>query len=73
MDDIYWAHESLLTDVLDEQAPVKEKSVRTKQCPFMNAKLRKASLKKAQAYLTSRPTTNIVQLRTGKLIVNSEI
>ena len=50
VDDIYWAHESLLTDVLDEHAPVKEKSVRTKQCPFMNAKLRKASLKKAQLF-----------------------
>ena len=50
VDDIYWAHESLLADVLDEHAPMKEKYVRTKQCPFMNAKLRKASLKKAQLF-----------------------
>ena len=29
---------------------MKEKSVRARQCPFMNAKLRKASLKKAQLF-----------------------
>ena len=28
VDDIYWAHESLLADILDEHAHVKEKSVR---------------------------------------------
>ena len=44
MDDIYWAHEVLLTDVLNEHAPIKEKTVKTKQTPFMNSKLRKSSL-----------------------------
>ena len=45
MDDIYWAHEVLLTDVLNEHAPIKEKTVKTKQTPFMNSKLRKAVFK----------------------------
>ena len=39
VDDIYWAHEVLLTDVLNEHAPIKEKTVKTKQTPFMNSKL----------------------------------
>ena len=30
-DDIYWAHEVLLTDVLNEHAPIKEKTVNTKK------------------------------------------
>ena len=38
-DDIYWAHEVLLTDVLNDHAPIKEKTVKTKQTPFMNSKL----------------------------------
>ena len=47
VDDIYWAHEVLFTDILNEHAPVKEKYVKTKVCPFINTKLRKASYKKA--------------------------
>ena len=50
INDIYWAHESLLKDVLDEHAPVRERTVRTKQCPFMNSRLRKAAFKKAQLF-----------------------
>ena len=45
VDDIYWAHEVLFTDILNEHAPVK-KYVKTKVCPFFNTKLRKASYKK---------------------------
>ena len=30
MDDIYWAHETLLRDVLDEQAPLKQKVPKAK-------------------------------------------
>ena len=48
--DIYWAHECLLKDVLDEHASVREKTVKTKQCPFMNSRLRKAAFKKAQLF-----------------------
>ena len=50
INDIYWAHEYLLKDVLDEHAPVREKTVKTKQCPFMNSRLRKAAFKKAQLF-----------------------
>ena len=42
VDDIYWAHEVLFTDILNEHATVKEKYVKTKVCPFINTKLRKA-------------------------------
>ena len=50
INDIYWAHECLLKDVLDEHASVREKTVRTKQCPFMNSRFRKAAFKKAQLF-----------------------
>ena len=50
VDDIYWAHEVLLTDVLNEHAPIKEKTVKTKQTPFMNSKLRKAIFKKSMSF-----------------------
>ena len=50
INDIYWAHEYLLKDVLYEHAPVREKTVNTKQCPFMNSRLRKAAFKKAQLF-----------------------
>ena len=36
VDDIYWAHEVIFTDILNEHAPVKEKYVKTKVCPFIN-------------------------------------
>ena len=42
--DIYWAHEVLLADVLNDHAPIKEKTVKTKQTPFMNSKVRKSIL-----------------------------
>ena len=50
VDDIYWAHEVLFTDILDVHVPVKEKNVKTKVCPFINTKLRKASDKKAMFF-----------------------
>ena len=50
VDDIYWAHEVLFTDILNEHAPVKEKYVKSKVCPFINTKLRKASYKKAMLF-----------------------
>ena len=50
INDIYWAPECLLKDALDEHAPVREKTVRMKQCPFMNVRLRKAAFKKAQLF-----------------------
>ena len=48
MEDIYWAHEILHTDVLKEHAQIKgEKTAKTKHIAFMNSKLRNAALKKA--------------------------
>ena len=70
VDDIYWANEVLLTDVLNEHAPIKEKTVKTKQTPFMNSKLRKAILK------NQCPSTNAkhgILRPTGKLTVCKEI
>ena len=49
------------TDILNEHAPVKENYVKTKVCPFINTKLRKASYKKAMLfnkYKKCRSTTN---------------
>ena len=47
VDDIYWAHEVLLVDVLNDHAPIKEKPVKTKQTPFMHSKRRKAVFSKS--------------------------
>ena len=69
VDDIYWAHEVLLTHVLNEHVPIKEKTVKTKQTPFMNSKLRKAVFK-SQCFSTNtkhgvlRPTGNLRNLCT---------
>ena len=49
VDDIYWAHEILLTYVLNVHALMK-KTVKTKQTPFMKSKLRKAAFKKAMLF-----------------------
>ena len=50
VDDIYWAHETLLLDIVDEHAPIREKYVKAKLTPFMNSQLRKASFKKAMMF-----------------------
>ena len=50
VDDIYWAHEVLLTDLLNEHAPIKEKRVKSQRCPFINSNLRKAAYKKAMLF-----------------------
>ena len=34
IDDIYWAHETLLREVLDEQAPLKQKKPKVKSTPI---------------------------------------
>ena len=65
---IFWAHEVLLTDPLDEHAPIKEKRVKSQQCPFINSNIRKAAYKK-QCFLTH--LTNGKLLPTGRHIVNS--
>ena len=50
LDDIYWAHETLLLDIIDEHAPIREKSVKAKLTPFMNSQLRKASFEKEMMF-----------------------
>ena len=46
VDDIYWAHERLLTEVINEHAPIKERKLKAKKPAFMNGDLRRAVYKK---------------------------
>ena len=48
--------------------PVKEKYVKTKVCPFINTKLRKASYKKAMLLTNMK---NVDQPPTGRHTVNN--
>ena len=49
IDDIYWAHETLLREVLDEQAPLKQKKPKVKSPPYMNSQYRKIIYKTREA------------------------
>ena len=68
VDDIYWAHEVLFTDILNEHAPVKEKYVKTKVCPFIDTNYVKHLIKK-QCFLTN--IKNGDQPPTGRHTVNN--
>ena len=46
IDDIYWAHERLLSEVVDIHAPIKERKTQTKKPSYMNGELRRAVYKK---------------------------
>ena len=46
VDDIYWAHEWLLNDVINLHAPVKERISKPKKPAFINGDLRRAIFKK---------------------------
>ena len=46
VDDIYWAHELLLTDVINEHAPIKELVTKVRKPAYMNGNLRRAVFKK---------------------------
>jgi len=41
VDDQYFMHTKLITDVLDDHAPIKSKVLRRNQVPYMNSRLRK--------------------------------
>jgi hypothetical protein len=41
-DDIMWCYNMMLCDVIDEHAPVKQKTLKKPQLPYMNGPLRKA-------------------------------
>ena len=42
VDDQYWFFNTLLKQIMDQHAPIKHKTVKTKQLPYMNNTLRKA-------------------------------
>ena len=46
VDDIYWAHERMLTEVINEHAPIKERKLNAKKPAFMNGDSRRAIYKK---------------------------
>ena len=46
VDDIYWAHELLLTGVINEHAPIKERETKVRKPAYMNGNLRRAVFKK---------------------------
>ena len=49
VDDIYWAHETLLRQVVDEHAPLKEKVPKPDSPPYTNSRYRKIIYKTRQA------------------------
>ena len=42
VDDQMWFHNNLLTNIIEKNAPMKQKTIRIKQLPYMNDQLRKA-------------------------------
>ena len=42
IDDVYWAHDKMFREVVDEHIPIKQKNKRKHSAPFMNSDLRKA-------------------------------
>ena len=44
VDDIYWAHEWLLTEVIDEHAPIKSRVVKSNKPPYMNDDLKESCI-----------------------------
>ena len=69
VDDIYWPHEVLFTDILNEHAPVKEKYVKTKVYPFINTKLRKACGNYRTIALISHASKVLLRVIHGRLEV----
>ncbi|XP_069140974.1 uncharacterized protein [Argopecten irradians] len=45
-EDVYWAHDKLLREVVDEHIPIKERKPRLNRPPFLNSNLRRAAFKK---------------------------
>jgi hypothetical protein len=46
--DIQWIQNKLITEILDDHAPLKKKTIRATQPPFLNTKLRKAIFNKTR-------------------------
>ena len=70
VEDIYWAHERLLADVIDEHAPIKERVSKVKKPAFMNGELRWAIYKKRMCF---NKYQNIRPLKTGNFTGNNGI
>ena len=61
INDVYWAHDSLFREVINEHVPLKLKKRRKNSAPFMNSELRRAiNFKKAlrRKYLKSKTDKN---------------
>jgi hypothetical protein len=48
INDVYWAHEEMLLQIVNSHAPVKTRKTRKSSAPFMNRALRKAIFKKRE-------------------------
>ena len=74
IDDVCWAHEKLLSEVIDEHIPVKERKSRPSKAPYMNGKLRKEinyKKKLRRTFENSRTTTNWNNFRIQRNKVTS--
>ena len=69
IDDVYWAHKWLLTDIINEHAPVKERVTKAKKPAYMNGNLRRAAFKERMLF------NKFKKIRTpaGSFTVNSAI
>ena len=50
INDVYWVHEWLLTDIINEHAPVKERLTKAEKPAYMNGNLRRAVFKNTCTY-----------------------
>ena len=50
IDDVCWAHEKLLTDVIDEHAPIKERVTKARKPAYMNGNLRRVLFTKRMIF-----------------------
>lgn len=72
-DDKTWAYEILLTEIIDEHAPIKKRTLRKHTAPFMNSELRKAIHKKSMLrnrYYKSRNSKNWDSYKKQRNVVN---
>ena len=74
IDDVCWAHEKLLSEVIDENIPVKERKQRPSKAPYMNGRLRKEinyKKKLRRTFENSRTTNNWNNFRIQRNKVTS--
>ena len=50
LDDVYWYHAALTTQIINEHAPLKQRKTVARPVPFMNAKYRKACHRKSMTH-----------------------